>query len=192
MFRKLYNQVLLWSQHPYAVKFLIGLSFAEASCFPIPPDVMLGPMTLAKPHKAWHYACITTVFSVLGGILGYMLGLGFYHTLVVPLLAFLGKEASYQLALQWFELWGVWVVILAAFTPIPYKLFTIGAGAMQMNFAYFVVASIIGRAMRFFLVCGLFKLGDKYLSDWIQRWIEIIGWSVLISVVVLYFLIFHG
>lgn len=191
MFRKLYNKVLEWAEHPYAVKFLIGLSFAEASCFPIPPDVMLGPMTMAKPSKAWHYALLTTIFSVLGGILGYALGLFAYHTVVVPLISFLGREAAYIQALDWFGQWGVWVVLIAAFTPIPFKLFTIGAGALQMNFIYFVIAAFIGRGLRFFLVCSLFKMGDKYLSEWLQRWIDVIGWVLVISLVVSYFLIFY-
>ncbi len=190
MFRKLYNKVLAWSKHPYALRFLMGLSFAEALFFPIPPDVMLGPMTMAKPQSAWRYAMITTLFSVVGGIFGYCLGLFAYHSMVLPLLNFLGKQQSYEIALEWFKLWGVWVVIIAAFTPIPYKLFTIGAGALQMSFPAFVAASIIGRSMRFYMVCGLFKLGDKYLHNWIQKWIDVIGWTVLITVLIFYYFIF--
>lgn len=189
MFAKLYNKVLKWSEHRFAVRFLMCLSFVEASCFPVPPDVMLGPMTMAKPDKAWRYAFIATLFSVLGGILGYILGLGAYHTIVLPLLSFLGKQQAYNVALSWFQYWGVWVVIIAAFTPIPYKLFTIGAGALQMSFPAFVVASLIGRSMRFFLVCGLFKIGNKYFADWIQRWIDVIGWTALILVVIFYYIL---
>ena len=187
MFRKLYNKVLAWSEHPLAVKILMGLSFAESSFFPIPPDVMLGPMTMAKPSKAWHYALIASIFSVLGGILGYMLGYGAFYTVVDPILEFFNKKESYEHALSWFQDWGVWVVIVAAFTPVPYKLFTIGAGALQMNLISFILASIIGRSLRFFLVCGLFKLGNQYLADWIQKWIDVIGWSVLVSVILVYY-----
>lgn len=191
MFRKLYNKVLAWAEHPSALNFLMCLSFAESSCFPIPPDVMLAPMTMAKPDKAWRFAFVTTVFSVLGGMFGYLLGAVAYHSMVIPLLDFLGRQQSYEIALSWFNHYGIWVVLVAAFTPVPYKVFTIGAGALQMSFPLFVLASFIGRGLRFFMVCGLFKLGNKYLENWIQHWINVIGWGVLITVVIIYWFVFY-
>ena len=189
MFKLLYKKALYWAEHKNAVKFLACLSFVEAIFFPIPPDVMLAPMTMAKPSKAWKYALVTTLFSVLGGVVGFMIGLFAYHTVVMPILELMNRQDSYQYALQWFTHWGVWVVLIAAFTPIPYKVFTIAAGAMQMSFFGFFVASVIGRGARFYMVCALFKFGNKYLSTWIQKWIDVLGWSALILLIALYYLL---
>lgn len=186
MFKKLYNKTLIWAEHPLAVRFLMGLSFAESFFFPIPPDVMLAPMSMAKPQNAWRYAMLTTFCSVLGGLFGYMLGIWAYHLIVLPILEYTDKMDLYLQALQWFELWGVGCIIVAAFTPIPYKVFTIAAGTMQMNVPLFILGSLVGRGMRFFLVCTLFKYGNKYLSNWIQRWIDVIGWVSLVLIVILY------
>ena len=133
-----------WAAHRHAQWYLAGLSFAESSFFPVPPDVMLAPMALANTHKAWRFALITTVFSVLGGAAGYAIGM-FAFDLVQPLLEKAGYMDKYQLAVDWFKQWGIWVVFLAGFSPIPYKLFTIAAGVVSMAFLPFMVASLIGR-----------------------------------------------
>lgn len=187
MFKKLYNKVLVWSKHPSAERILMALSFFESSCFPVPPDVMLAPMTMAKPKQAWRLAFITTVFSVLGGIFGYILGYSAYHTVVMPLLDILDIQDAYGQALTWFNDRGIWIILIAAFTPIPYKVFTIAAGTLQMNLVLFIVGSIVGRGARFYMVCALFKFGSKYLSEWIQRWIDVIGWGALILIVLFYY-----
>ncbi|MBP9723095.1 MAG: DedA family protein [Gammaproteobacteria bacterium] len=191
MFRKLYNKVLAWAEHPLAVRSLMGLSFIEAFCFPIPPDVMLAPMTMAKPQKAWYYALITTLCSVLGGVLGYFLGLWAFHLVAQPILEYFNAMGLYQKALFWFDQWGICIVLIAAFTPVPYKLFTIAAGAMQMNLPLFILVSLLGRGTRFFLVCSLFKFGNKYLSQWIQRWIDAVGWGALILIIIGGYLLFR-
>lgn len=186
MFKKLYHKTLALSVHPYAGRFLMGISFIESSCFPIPPDVMLAPMSMAKPEKAWNYALLATVFSVLGGIFGYFIGVFAYSTIVEPLLEYFNQQQAYAQALAWFTKFGVLSVVVAAFTPIPYKLFTIGAGVMQMNLPMFILASLVGRGGRFFLVAALCKFCNKNLSEWIERRIEIIGWSTVILVVAFY------
>lgn len=191
MFRKLYNKVLVWADHPYSERILMVVAFFESACFPIPPDVMLAPMTMTKPERAWRLAFITTVFSVLGGVFGYLIGYFAFQTVVFPLLEFFNKQEAYAHALVWFDRWGVWVIILAAFTPIPYKLFTISAGALQMNLLLFIFASIIRRGIRFYLVCGIFKLGNKYLADWIERWITVIGCCVLLFLATFYYFLLH-
>jgi membrane protein YqaA with SNARE-associated domain len=191
MFRSLYNNVLILAERPLALRFLMGLSFIEAFCFPIPPDVMLAPMVMAKPHKAWHFALVTTICSVLGGIIGYCLGYWASEIIVEPLFGFLGKREAYHQALIWFQLWGPLVMLIPAFIPIPYKIFTIGAGAMQMNFVLFVLLSLVVRSIRFFLVCGIFKLGNKHFADLIPRWINVAGWSSLILAVILCGFVFY-
>jgi len=111
LFSPLYKKVMLWSKHPFAVRYLFGLSFAESSFFPVPPDVMLAPMSLAKPEKAMYYALITTVASVLGGALGYLIGMGFYEW-IQPLIEGSGHWAEkYQITRKWFEQWGIWAVL---------------------------------------------------------------------------------
>ena len=115
-----------WARHPKAPWFLGGLSFAESSFFPVPPDVMLAPMSLAKPSKAWYYASLTTVTSVLGGILGYFIGV-FAFDVIEPILHNYGYYDRYELAKTWFESWGFWAIFIAGFSPIPYKIFTISS-----------------------------------------------------------------
>ncbi len=124
IFRHLYDKVLNWSHHRHAPYYLAGVSFAESSFFPIPPDVMLIPMVLSKPFKAWNFATITTISSILGGILGYLIGYYGFELLGEPLVKAFGYEESYARIVSWFAHYGFWAVLLAGFTPIPYKMFT--------------------------------------------------------------------
>ena len=138
-----------WSRHRHAPRYLAGLSFAESSFFPIPPDVMLAPMCLAQPAKAMHFALLTTVASVLGGLAGWMIGY-FAFDAIEPWLRTSSYWGAYQTAQAWFGRWGFWAVLLAGFSPIPYKVFTIAAGVAAMSLLPFVLASILGRGGRFF------------------------------------------
>jgi membrane protein YqaA with SNARE-associated domain len=182
LFSKLYDQVLQWSRHKYAVYWLALVSFTESSCFLIPPDVMLAPMTLAKPEKAWFYAGLTTVSSVLGGLLGYVIGMTAFQ-FIEPWFISLGYIDSYHLAEQWFAQWGFWAIFLAGFTPIPYKVFTIASGVAGMALVPFIVGSAIGRGMRFFLVAGLMRWGGVRLEAVLRTWIDRIGWAVVILLI---------
>lgn len=175
MFERLYNRVLLWAAHPKANRFLMALSFAESSFFPIPPDVMLAPMCLAKPSKGYYYALLTTVASVLGGVFGYLIGM-FSFEMVEPFIQWLNYGEKFDLVKLWFADWGFWAILIAGFSPIPYKLFTIAAGLLGMAFIPFVIASIIGRGARFFLLAGLVSLGGEKLRNKLKDYIEIIGW----------------
>lgn len=188
LFSRLLDMVMGWAEHRHASYYLAGLSFAESSFFPVPPDVMLAPMTLAKPEKAWQFALVTTVASVLGGIAGYLIGM-FAFELVEPLLHRAGYWDRYLDAREWFAVWGVWVVFLAGFSPIPYKIFTITAGVVGMVFLPFVIASFIGRGARFFLVAWLMRIGGSKMEVILKKYIDRIGWLIVIVVVVGYFLL---
>lgn len=180
LFSKLYDKVMKWSRHPHAERYLAGLSFAESSFFPVPPDVMLAPMSLAKTDKAFRFALITTLASVAGGILGYAIGVWFFD-LIQPLVSEGGRwEHHYGLAKEWFSEWGFWAVFIAGFSPIPYKVFTITAGTMGMLFLPFVIASAIGRGARFFLVASLMKWGGKEMELKLKKYIDFLGWGFVI------------
>lgn len=178
LFSALYSRVLSWSRHPKAPWYLGGLSFIESSFFPIPPDVMLAPMSMAQPRRAWWFALITTVTSVLGGLLGYAIG----HFALDALLPWLQDSRywpAYQASMVWFEEWGVWAVFIAGFSPIPYKVFTIAAGALSMALLPFTLASVIGRGARFFLVAGLMAWGGARMEAMLHRTIDWIGWATV-------------
>lgn len=184
LFGRLYDMVLRWAAHRRAPWLLGAMSFAESSFFPIPPDVMLAPMVLARPRQAWVLATITTVTSVLGGLFGYLIGY-FALELVLPLLERFGYMDHYELARAWFERWGFWVIlVVGGFSPIPYKLFTVAAGAVVLNPLVFVLASLAGRGGRFFLVAGLLAWGGPRLEPWLRTYIERIGWTTVALLVV--------
>jgi membrane protein YqaA with SNARE-associated domain len=185
IFSFLYAKAMTWARHPHAPWYLGGLSFAESSFFPIPPDVMLAPMSLAKPHRAWGYALLTTLTSVLGGILGYFIGL-YAFDLVEPLIREAGYYEKYLHVREWFDRWGVWAIFIAGFSPIPYKLFTISAGVIAMAFLPFVIASAIGRGARFFLVAGLMAWGGPAMEQKLHHYMDVIGWVVVGLLVVLF------
>lgn len=178
IFSPLYNQTMKWSRHPKAPWFLGALSFTESSFFPIPPDVMLAPMCLANPKRAWWFALLTTVASVLGGLLGYTIGF-FAFTWIEPFLRESHYWDSYQTAVTWFGEWGFWAVFIAGFSPIPYKVFTIAAGAMSMALLPFTLASLIGRGLRFFLVAGLMAWGGEKMETALHKYVDWLGWATV-------------
>jgi membrane protein YqaA with SNARE-associated domain len=183
MFQKLYDKALVWAKHRHAEKYLCALSFAESSFFPIPPDVMLAPMALAQPKKAFRLALLTTLFSVIGGMLGYAIGFFMFDTFS-PWLQETHYWDKYLIAESWFKDWGFWAVFIAGFSPIPYKVFTIAAGALQMFFIPFIFASLVGRGARFFLVAMLIAAGGEKLESKLRQYMDIIGWIVVGLVVI--------
>ena len=191
IFSALYERVMRWSQHPHATRYLAALSFAESSFFPIPPDTMLAPMALARPQRAWRYALLTTLASVAGGVLGYLIGY-FAFDLVAPLLHKAGYWERYLEVREWFGRWGFWAIFLAGFSPIPYKLFTISAGVIEMAFAPFVVASAIGRGARFFMVAALMVWGGERMERTLRQYIDRIGWVVILAAVAVYMIVSNG
>jgi membrane protein YqaA with SNARE-associated domain len=191
LFTRLYDYTLSLSKHPQAERYLFALSFAESSFFPIPPDVMLVPMTLAKPQSGWRYAVLTTIASVIGGLLGYLIGLLALET-IEPFLMQLGYWEGYLAATGWFLEWGFLAVFIAGFSPIPYKVFAIAAGALNMLLPAFILASLIGRGSRFFLVTGLLRWGGEPMEKKLRNHVEKIGWFFLVILVVFYIAIRIG
>lgn len=178
LFSYFYNKIQHWSAHKYAPYYLAAVSFVESSVFPIPPDVMLISMGLAKPEKSWQYAAITTIFSVMGGIFGYALGY-FCLEFIQPWLMHSSFTHNYLQIVRWFKDYGVSIIFLAGCTPIPYKLFTIAAGILNMALIPFIFASLIGRGIRFFLVAAILYCQGKKLEIKLRAYIDRIGWLIL-------------
>lgn len=184
LFSKLYARVMRWAAHRHAQWYLVGLSFAESSFFPVPPDVMLAPMALADNSKAWRYAAMTTAASVIGGMLGYLIGYLAFDA-IEPWVMSAGYGDKYQLAVDWFAEWGVWTILIAGFSPIPYKVFTIAAGAISMLFLPFVLASLVGRGGRFFLVTALIVWGGPRMEQTLKRYVDWLGWGMVALIVLI-------
>ena len=188
IFSPLYARAMRWARHPRAPWYLGGLSFAESSFFPIPPDVMLAPMSMAQPRRAIGFAALTTLTSVLGGMFGYLIGM-FAFVLVEAWIQGGRYAEPFALSRQWFEEWGVLAIFAAGFSPIPYKIFTITAGLLSMSFLPFVMASFVGRGLRFFLVALLMAWGGTRMEERLHRWIDWLGWltvALLVIIVLLY------
>ena len=181
----MYELAMKWSVHRYAPRYLAGMSFAESSFFPVPVDIMLAPMSLAKPEKAWNFAFIATLFSVLGGITGYIVGY-FAMDLLEPWIQTFGYWERYQQIILWFQEWGIWVVFIAGFSPVPYKLFTITAGALNMALLPFILISIIARAARFYAVSALMLWGGESMELKLRKYMDVIGWAVVVLAAIAY------
>ena len=185
LFTPFYDRAMIWAAHPRAPHYLAALSFAESSFFPVPPDVMLAPMTAAEPAKGLRFAFITTIASVMGGAFGYLLGLLAFDAFA-PWLQSTSYWSDYLTAREWFDEWGVWVVFVAGFSPIPYKLFTISAGALALALLPFLIASMVGRGARFYLVAVLLMWLGPRLEPIVRKYIEWIGWTMVLVLVVLF------
>ena len=181
LFSSLYARAMRWAAHRHAQWYLVALSFAESSFFPIPPDVMLIPMALADNKRAWRYAAMTTAASVVGGMLGYWIGYLAFEA-IQPWVISAGYGDKYQQVVEWFGQWGVWAILIAGFSPIPYKVFTIAAGAISMMFLPFVLASFVGRGGRFFLVTALIVWGGEGMEQTIKKYVDWIGWAFVLLI----------
>ena len=185
IFHFLYKKIISWSRMPNADRYLFALSFSESSFFPIPPDVMLIPMCLANRSKIWYLAGITTISSVLGGVLGYLLGYLVFD-LIEAWLINSDYWSSYETARLWFDKWGLFAVLLAGFSPIPYKIFTIAAGITGVNIFGFILFSILGRGARFFLIAALIYVGGDAFKHIIEKYINILGWFIVVIVLIFF------
>jgi membrane protein YqaA with SNARE-associated domain len=162
------------------------VSFVESSFFPIPPDVMLIPMVIANRLKAWWYASVATIGSVVGGAFGYAIGYFFFEQIGQPILEFYGKAEGFAEFQNWFNEWGVWILIIKGMTPFPYKVLTITAGVTHMPFLEFMAASVVARAMRFYLVAGLLYFFGEPIREFIEKRLTLVT-TVFVVLLVLGF-----
>lgn len=169
MIRAIYDWVFRLARHKNATGALAGVSFVESSVFPIPPDVLLIPMVLGNRSRWIFYATVCTIASVAGAFLGYFIGAFLYEAIGQPILAFYGKEDSFEKISDWYNSWGGWGVLFAAVTPFPYKVLTIFSGATGLDIFVFAIVSVIGRGLRFFLVSALlYKFGEP-VREFIEK-----------------------
>lgn len=169
MLRRLYDWTMAQAAGKHAPWALGSVSFTESSFFPIPPDILLIPMVIANRRKAFLYAAICTVTSVLGGLLGYVIGAFLYDQIAGPLLAFYGYDDKFANFAAWFGDWGPWIVFIAGVTPFPYKVITIASGAVGLSLPVFIVASILSRGLRFAVVAGLIYLFGPPIRTFIEK-----------------------
>jgi len=168
--------------HRHAERYLAGVSIIESIFFPVPTALMVAPMAVARPERAVQIALIATVTSVLGGLFGYALG---YYAIaaVEPVIESAGYWEKYMVAQDWFNRWGFWAVVVAGFSPIPFKMFTISAGALSMAIAPFMLAALIGRAGHFFLVSLSMAWAGPRLEPVVRKYIEWLGWATVLALV---------
>ncbi len=172
--KRLYNWVLHWAETPYGTWALFILAFCESSFFPIPPDTLLIVLALSIPARSFTYAFVSSLGSVFGGMLGYLIGLLFFDTIGIKILDLYNVMDRYNYLQELYKSYDVWVVGLAGFTPIPYKVFTIAAGAFKIDFPAFVLASLVSRSARFFIIAALiYVYGDK-IKWFIEKYFNIL------------------
>lgn len=172
--RRMYDWVLKWADTPHGAAALFIIAFAESSFFPIPPDVLLVALVLGARQRWWRLAAICTLGSVLGGIGGYLIGLGLMDTVGHKIIAFYHAEKYYEQVTEWYLKYDYWIVFIAAFSPIPYKVFTIASGAFTMNIVGFALVSLVGRGMRFFIVAGLLYIFGPPVQRFIDKYFNLL------------------
>jgi membrane protein YqaA with SNARE-associated domain len=196
LFKPIYEKALTWAQHPLAERYLMGISFIEAFIFPLMPEIMLAPMTLAKPARWARYATQSLIFSTLGSLIGYAMG-HYGFALARPLLDDMGwlpAIEKYVGELRSMSPWAVFgLLVLGGFTPVPLKIVAWASGIVGVPIFAYVAAMIVGRGKRVYLLCGLIRLGGERAEAALHRWIEWVGWALLalIALAVVYFKFWH-
>lgn len=183
------GRVVYYSNQAYAGTVLFLLSFAESSFFPIPPDFLLVPLVMTGAKKWWEYATITTVASVLGGIAAYAIGFFAFETFGERIVSFYHLEDELILVRSWYDAYAFWIIFIAGFTFIPYKIFTLTAGLFEINFLAFVVASLIGRGARFFILAFLIDRYSAFLKDKIYRYFNSISVILIVGIALALYLL---
>jgi len=183
MFRKLYDWTLRMAGHRHAVRYMGAVSFAESSFFPIPPDVMVVPMVLARRDQAYWIATVCTVTSVLGGMFGYAIGYFLYDSLGQMLIRLYGMQEGLEEFRHWFATYGAAIILLKGFTPIPFKLVTIASGFAAFNFPLFLLCALITRGARFFLLAWLLKRWGEPVQAFIEKRLTLVSWLFLIVLI---------
>ncbi|GAA0304588.1 YqaA family protein [Rhodovulum strictum] len=174
MLRRLYAWTMALADRPHALFALFVVAFVESSVFPIPPDVLMIPMILARPSRAWLIAAVALAGSVLGGLLGYVIGWGFFETLGRPVLEFYGKDAYFDAFSERYNEYGAWAVLVAGITPFPYKVITILSGLTSLDLGVFIVASVIARGIRFFVLAALLWKFGVPIRAFIERYMGLL------------------
>ena len=174
LIRRIYDWILHWAETPYGTPALFILAFTESSFFPIPPDVLLITLCLSITKRSFYFALICSIGSVLGGAFGYLIGLTFMDTIGMKILSIYGFQEQYQYVQHLYMKYDAWAVGIAGFTPIPYKVFTISAGAFKISFNVFIIASAVSRSLRFFLVAGLIYIFGTPIKIFIDKYFNIL------------------
>ena len=189
MLRSVYDRLIALSASRSAPVWLALVSFAESSFFPIPPDVLLVPMALSRPERAYRLALICSAASVLGGMLGYLIGYGLYEAVALPLIHFYHLEDKADALVQQFQQYGLYVILLKGLTPIPYKLVTIASGMAQFSFPLFVAASVVTRSARFFMVAGLLRYFGEPARQFIEKRLTLVTTVTVVGIVFGFFML---
>lgn len=183
MLHRFYARTLALASSPRALWWLAAIAFAESSFFPIPPDTLLIPMALARPDKAWRFAFVCTVASVIGGALGYFIGYALFDQLARPVIALYGYAARFDAYQAMYAEWGLWIILIKGVTPIPYKIVTIASGAAHFNFGVFMAASVVTRGARFFLVATLLHFYGESVREFIERRLTLVTTGIVVGIV---------
>ncbi|MDD2326013.1 MAG: DedA family protein [Alphaproteobacteria bacterium] len=181
--RSLYDWTLRQAEGPYASFVLFAVAFAESSFFPIPPDVLLLPMTLARRERAWRYALICTLGSVIGGLLGYAIGALLYESVGQWIIQTYHMQEAFQRFHDEFNEWGVYVILAKGLTPIPFKLVTIASGVAALPLVPFVLAAVVTRAARFYLVAGLVRKFGEPIRTFVEKYLNWVALGILVVIV---------
>ena len=183
MLKRLYDWLIRLASGPHAMLALAAVSFAESSFFPLPPDILLIPMALAQPRRAWWIATVCTLASVAGGFLGYAIGYYLFDAIGRPVLEFYGAMGRYEALKQAFDDYGAWIIIIKGMTPIPYKLVTIASGVAHFDLATFAIASLISRSLRFYLLAALLWAFGDTIRDFIERRLMLVTSTFIVVLV---------
>jgi membrane protein YqaA with SNARE-associated domain len=183
MFQRLYDRTMALASHRHALRALALVSFAESSIFPIPPDAMLIPMVLAHRDRAWTFAAVCTVASVVGGIFGYAIGYFLFEAIGRPIVDFYGLQDDFARFTAAYNEWGLWIILIKGLTPIPYKIVTIASGVAHFNPVVFILASIATRGARFFLVAALLRRFGPPIRTFVERNLTMVATSALLLIV---------
>jgi membrane protein YqaA with SNARE-associated domain len=191
---KFYTQIVKWAGHRHAPYYLTGVCIAESAVLPFPPEILLAPMTIAKPHFSVRFAFLATIGSVIGAMLGYLIGEFAYELIAQPIIDYFNLATQFEEVDILFENYGMWIIFIAAFIPLPFKLCTITAGMTQMAFPPFILAALLGRGLRFNLVALLSRYGghiiEKKLIKFLDK-IELLLLIIVILAVLVYFIVRH-
>jgi membrane protein YqaA with SNARE-associated domain len=183
MLRRTYDWTMALSGKRYAEAALAGVAFAESSFFPIPPDLLLIPMVLAERAKAWRFAAVATAASVIGGLFGYLIGAVLFEQVARPILDFYGYGAKFDAFAGLYNQWGVWIVLTAGLTPFPYKVITIASGATGLNLAVFLLASLVARSARFFIVAALLYWVGPPIRAFIEKRLGLVFTALMVLLI---------